>query len=224
MKLFLNDKPVWIVQLGEQLDGSNYDAVLDGKNEIISKNLVGNVIIMGASPSHIDRLLKLLEVKKLKKLKEITFAVPDKKFAVEFVKDQFKIVKAAGGIVVKEDKILMIFRLKKWDLPKGKLRKKEDSEKGAKREVEEECNIKVEVKEKICKTWHTYVRKGRRILKKTTWYLMENVNDSMMRPQIEEYIEDVRWMDKRDVKKASKNSYRSIEEVLDNFYKEKTIL
>ncbi len=224
MKLFLNDKPVWIVQLGEQLDSSGYDAVLDGKNEIISKNLVGNVIIMGASPSHIDRLLKLLEVKKLKKLKEITFAVPDKKFAVEFVKDQFKIVKAAGGIVVKEDKILMIFRLKKWDLPKGKLRKKEDSVKGAKREVEEECNIKVEVKEKICKTWHTYVRKGRRILKKTTWYLMENVNDTMMRPQIEEYIEEVRWMDKKDVKKATKNSYRSIEEVLDNFYKEKTIL
>jgi len=224
MKLFLNDKPVWIVQLGEQLDSSAYDAVLDGKNEIISKNLVGNVIIMGASPSHIDRLLKLLEVKKLKKLKEITFAVPDRKFAVEFVKDQFKIVKAAGGIVVKEDKILMIFRLKKWDLPKGKLRKKEDSEKGAKREVEEECNIKVEVKEKICKTWHTYVRKGRRILKKTTWYLMENVNDSMMRPQIEEYIEEVRSMHKKNFKKASKNYNRSIEEVLDNFYKEKTIL
>jgi 8-oxo-dGTP pyrophosphatase MutT (NUDIX family) len=96
------------------------------------------------------------------------------------------------------------------------LKRKEDSMKGAKREVEEECNIKVEVKDKIGATWHTYTQKGKKILKKTTWYEMVCTDDSNMKPQLKEFIDEVRWMDKKEVKKALKNSYRSIEEV---FYK-----
>jgi 8-oxo-dGTP pyrophosphatase MutT (NUDIX family) len=118
--------------------------------------------------------------------------------------------------VTKGEKIMMIYRLKRWDLPKGKLKRKEDSMKGAKREVEEECNIKVEVKDKIGATWHTYTQKGKKILKKTTWYEMVCTDDSNMKPQLKEFIDEVRWMDKKEVKKALKNSYRSIEEV---FYK-----
>ena len=35
----------------------------------------------------------------------------------------FKVVKAAGGVIENENKqILFIYRLKKWDLPKGKKR------------------------------------------------------------------------------------------------------
>jgi ADP-ribose pyrophosphatase YjhB (NUDIX family) len=162
--------------------------------------------------------LRIIEFKKLKKLKAISFAVSDYETVVDFIKDQFKIIKASGGIVKKGDKVLMIFRLKKWDLPKGKLKKDEDSLKGAKREVEEECNIKVDVREKLCSTWHTYIRKDRRILKKTNWYIMNCADDSNMRPQLEEFIEEVKWMKKEDVQKALKNSYLSIEEVFSEFY------
>ena len=114
----------------------------------------------------------------------------------------------------------MIYRLNKWDLPKGKLKKKESPVEGAKREVEEECNIRVLSQEKICATWHSYIRKGKRILKKTDWYLMNCTDDSEMGPQMEELIEDVRWFERKDVKKALKGSYRSIEEVF-NIYTEK---
>ncbi|MFN3405985.1 MAG: NUDIX hydrolase [Cytophagaceae bacterium] len=222
MKLFLNDKAINIIALTEDINQQDYDVVLNGNEEITSKKLSGQVLVVEGSPNHIYRLIKILEVKKLKRLSSVTFAVSDKEQTIDFVKDQFKIIKAAGGLVRKGDKILMIYRLDKWDLPKGKLEKKEDTKEGAQREVEEECNIKVEVKEKLCKTWHTYVRKGKRILKRTDWYVMDCLNDSKMEPQVEEDIDEVRWMDKKEVKKALKNSYASIQEVFENFYNKDT--
>jgi ADP-ribose pyrophosphatase YjhB (NUDIX family) len=218
MKIFVNDKPVKIISFEERNNVVGYDTILKGGDEITSKKLIGHVIIQNATTLQIERLLRILEFKKLKKLLAITFAVSDYETVKDFIKDQFKIIKASGGVVRKGDKVLMIFRLKKWDLPKGKLKKDEDSLKGAKREVEEECNIKVEVREKLCSTWHTYIRKDRRILKKTDWYIMNCADDSNMRPQLEEFIEEVKWMKKDDVQKALKNSYLSIEEVFSEFY------
>lgn len=218
MKIFINDKPLKLLQYDSQNFVQGYDTVLTGKEEITSKRLVGHVIVQDATTIQIERLLKLLELKKLKKLIAISFAVSDLDTTIDFIKDQFKIIKASGGVVRKGDKVLMIYRLKKWDLPKGKLKKGEDSLKGAKREVEEECNIKVEVREKLCSTWHTYIRKDKRILKKTNWYIMNCSDDSNMRPQLEEFIEDVKWMKKEDIQKALKNSYLSIEEVFSQFY------
>jgi 8-oxo-dGTP pyrophosphatase MutT (NUDIX family) len=120
--------------------------------------------------------------------------------------------------VRKGEKVLLIYRLKKWDLPKGKLKKGEDPLKGAKREVEEECNIRVDVRDKICSTWHTYTRKDKRILKRTDWYLMNCTDDSNMRPQIEEFIDDVKWMKKEDALKCIRSSYASIDEVMTQFF------
>ncbi len=218
MKIFINDKPVKLIQFEDRNNVVGYDSLLKGTDEITSKKLTGHVLIQNASTLQIERLLRIIELKKLKKLKAITFAMADLETAVDFVKDQFKIIKASGGVVKKGDKVLMIYRLKKWDLPKGKLKKAEDPIKGAKREVEEECNIKVEVREKLCSTWHTYIRKDKRILKKTNWYIMNCADDSNMRPQLEEFIEEVKWMKKDEVQKALKNSYLSIEEVFSEFY------
>jgi 8-oxo-(d)GTP phosphatase len=220
MKIFINDKPVKISGLnGKSLDNKDYDVILDDKDEISSKKLVGKVAVNNATINQIERFLKLGEVKKLKKLESITFKVPNEASAKQFIKDHFKIIKASGGLVTKGEKILMIYRLKKWDFPKGKLKRNEDTLKGAKREVEEECNIKVEVREKIGSTWHTYTQKGKRILKKTDWYEMLCMDDSNMKPQLKEFIEEVKWMDKKEVKKVLKNSYKSIEQVFNKYSK-----
>ena len=218
MKLFINEKPVRIVSLGGHITGEGYDVVLTNHDEILSKKLRGKVLIKTASLIQIDNFLRLAEIKKLKKLEAITFNVLDKEVATEYIKDHFKIIKAAGGVVRKGDKFLMIYRLKKWDLPKGKLEKMEDSRTAAKREVEEECNVRVEVKEKICSTWHSYTR-GKRILKKTDWYEMSCIDDSGMKPQVVENIEEVCWMDIKEVNKALKNSYGSIEQVFNKYEK-----
>ena len=60
----------------------------------------------------------------------------------------------------------------------------------------------------------------KKILKKTSWYEMSCLDDSNMKPQLKEFIDEVRWMDKKEVKKALKNSYRSIEEVFNKYSKD----
>jgi 8-oxo-dGTP pyrophosphatase MutT (NUDIX family) len=120
-------------------------------------------------------------------------------------------VKAAGGIVKNDaNELLMIHRLGKWDLPKGKMDKGEIPTQTAVREVEEECNIKVKLLDKACTSWHTYTFKGKSVLKQTKWYHMECLDDSEMRPQQEEDIEDIRWMDAAKVEAAILNTYLSI--------------
>jgi len=219
MKLFINDKPLKVIQFVSNQPVFDYDTIIGSTEEILSNKLIGKVIIQQATPRQLERLIRIMELKRLKKLTSITFSVDDYEFMVEFIKDQFKVIKAAGGVVRKQDKILLIFRLGKWDLPKGKLKKKEEFIKAAKREVEEECSVKVDVKEKICTTWHTYVRKGKRILKRTDWYEMNCTDDSNMQPQLAEFIEDLKWMSYKDAVRSVKNSYASIQEVLSEYYR-----
>ena len=55
---------------------------------------------------------------------------------------QFDLIEAAGGIVQNDQKqMLFIYRLNKWDLPKGKVEKGENFEQAAIREVEEETGV-----------------------------------------------------------------------------------
>jgi 8-oxo-(d)GTP phosphatase len=127
-------------------------------------------------------------------------------------------VKAAGGLVRKKDKFLMIYRMKKWDLPKGKREKGEKNSKAAVREVEEECNVSVKIGGKICTTWHTYTMNKRAMIKKTRWYVMDVIDDSKMRPAFAEDIEETRWMNRKEVYHALEHSYKSISYVFEQYY------
>jgi ADP-ribose pyrophosphatase YjhB (NUDIX family) len=176
------------------------------------------VLVKNASVEMIDQFLLFLKQNKFKKLQEITFSVDDYEKVVEDIKKDYTIVKAAGGLVLNEGEVLMIWRLKKWDLPKGKLNKGEKPKKAAVREVEEECNVKVKPGKKICHTWHTYKQNGRRILKKTYWYRMYCIDDSNMKPQLEENIEDIQWMNESELKEAFYNTYPSIRDVFRHYY------
>lgn len=221
MKIFVNDIPINIIKSDEPIDLAHYEEIVEGHalTAIEDLKLKDDVLIRKASTEQIDKLLKYMKGRKLKKLDSITVTVNDHKSVKHFVKSKFKIIEAAGGVVRNDDKVLLIYRLGVWDLPKGKLEKKEDIADGALREVEEECNVEVELREKICSTWHTYTRNGKRILKKTTWYAMNCINDSKMKPQVEEDIEEVRWMNPREVRSAMYNSYPSIRHVFNEYYK-----
>jgi 8-oxo-(d)GTP phosphatase len=225
MNLFINDKPIRIVELRDSmLAGNTYDLVLNAQLGALKANMMlGRVLVINASTSLITKLLDLFRDKKrgpsqLKRLQSITFAVKNRKAVIRIIKSHFKIVEAAGGLVLKDDKILMMYRLKKWDLPKGKLEKNEKPKLGALREVEEECNIKVQLDYKICSTWHTYSQNGSRMLKKTKWYAMTCLDDSKMKPQLEEDIEELIWMGPEEIRVALFTSYASIRHVLTSFY------
>lgn len=219
MKLFVNDTPVEIVDARLPPDSAQFEMTVDVRQQALdTTRLKDDVLITHASDLHIKRCLDSFGKKQVKKLDSITFVVDDRRATVDAIKQQFKIIKAAGGVVRKADKILMIYRLGKWDLPKGKLEGKEKPKEGGRREVEEECSVRVVAQDKICHTWHTYTRHGKKILKKTHWFAMDCLDDSAMQPQLDENITDVRWMSREEVRQALYNSYFSIRYVLRQYY------
>lgn len=222
MKIFINDIPFRIIPTGKKVVLKNYDMILvEATDKIDFNTFHGDVLIQHASTEIIHRYLQLLKSKTNKKVDSITFQVDNFDEAIRFIKSEYTFIKAAGGLVENDNHLLMIYRLKKWDLPKGKLDNGEDIETTAIREVEEECNIKVRMKEKICNTYHTYKRNGKNILKKTYWYEMECIDDSGLRPQVEEDIEEARWMTHGEIHAALYNSYPSIRQVFRKYYKKK---
>jgi hypothetical protein len=135
------------------------------------------------------------------------------------IENYFKITMAAGGVVVEKNKVLMIYRLGKWDLPKGKLELQEPIRQAAVREVYEECGIKAIIKQKLCSTWHNYTQDHINFLKKTTWYTMDCIETHNMSPQKTEGITELSWMDTLQQQVALQNSYASIRYVLDVYAK-----
>ena len=128
----------------------------------------------------------------------------------------FKWIDAAGGIVRNEKKeALFIFRLGKWDLPKGKLLKKESPEDGAIREVKEETGLQnLELVRSLPPTYHIYQRKGKTILKRTFWFEMSADSSQPLNPQKEENISDIVWAGFEKRSEFVQNTYASIRELL----------
>lgn len=219
MNLFVNDIPVIILKPGKQPDLGQFNSTVDVRKAPITKaDLINNVWVVNVKMVHLGIILDLIDSKVPIALRSLVISVEDYDVVKEFLKGRFRIVKAAGGLVRKKDRFLMIYRQKKWDLPKGKKETGERSRETAVREVEEECNVKVRLGKKISTTWHTYTMNKHAMLKKTRWYNMEIVDDSKMRPSVEEDIEDVRWMNQKEVYHALENSYNSIRFVFEEYY------
>ena len=115
-------------------------------------------------------------------------------------KSNFNFVKAAGGVVENNNsELLMIYKNKTWDLPKGKVEYKESSEVAAIREVEEETNLnKLSILSDSFSTYHIYRELSNSTivyLKETKWFLMHTGSKSdLIMPQINEGITKVKWM------------------------------
>lgn len=220
MYIFVNNKAV------EIFNDSQHHTVYDSEIFVLkdTKNyeeLSGKILVMDTNNINIFRFIEYLQEHEISNLNSIHFYTRNlEKFKKE-LKIYFEFVKAAGGVVKnKAGKILMMKRNGRWDLPKGKAEKNETSEITAIREVEEECNVKVTIGDKLCSTWHTYVSKGKLIVKRTRWYNMNLVSDKLMSPQAEEGIEELQWMNDIEVDMALKNSYNTISHIIENYRKQ----
>ena len=121
--------------------------------------------------------------------------------AFDKFKKEFKNIFAGGGLIKKDGQYLFIYRLKKWDLPKGKLEMGESPEDGAIRECEEECGItKLKIIKDLTPRYHMYEHKKGYALKKTYWYLMDTQHEGKLIPQLEENIEKVEWFNEQKIK------------------------
>ena len=129
---------------------------------------------------------------------------------------EFIIIEAAGGLIKNnKEEILFIYRHDKWDLPKGKLEKKETPEKAAVRECQEECGLKdITLNDFLINTYHIYLFKKGWALKKTHWYNML-CNEIDLVPQLEESITDIGWKNKIEIPGMLNNTYYNIIDVLD---------
>ena len=136
------------------------------------------------------------------------------------VSDCFKYIEAAGGLVTLPDgRILLIERLGKWDLPKGKAEKGESLQETAIREVMEECGLKTSPKitGELTHTFHTYHRGGKHILKHTAWYMMLYDGDETLHPQFDEDITRAVWLPANQLNIVLQNTYKSIKQVIENY-------
>ncbi|GIV43839.1 MAG: hypothetical protein KatS3mg035_0962 [Bacteroidia bacterium] len=130
-------------------------------------------------------------------------------------------IEAAGGIIKNsENQYLMIFRLGKWDLPKGKIDPGESPEETAIREIEEEVNIPkdlLKIEKLIGLTYHIYLQKNQYMVKSTFWYdIFCSCENQTIKPQLEENITEIRWFTKEELLKL--DTYPSIQSILETYF------
>ena len=129
---------------------------------------------------------------------------------------KFTLVHAAGGFIKNEkNELLVIYRKGKWDLPKGKMDKGETAEVCVVREVKEETGLKnVQLVAPLTTTYHTYHEGSRFILKETLWFKMMADSKQELVPQKEEDINEVKWVNEKELKECLKNSWHAIEDIV----------
>jgi len=197
-KVFINDKGFYFTN-----------------NKEFIKSLNNCLVIKFFSTSLIDGLYQLL--KEDNSTEHIIFNVKNIEEAFSAFLTHFKLIKAAGGWVKNtEGKSLFIFRLGKWDLPKGKIEKGEQNNVAAIREVQEECGItKLNITKQLTDTFHLYELNDEVILKQTFWYEMETNFEGKLVPQLEEDITKAVWFSNQEIsQKVLTNTYASIKELI----------
>ena len=194
--------------------------IFHGKHRIYLSNIESDIgkhkpdfIFKKPKKEQIKETLKVSK-KATKPLKILLLGNPDK--ILKRVIREFKYKIAAGGIVENgAGKILLMKRLGKWDLPKGKLDKGETIEECALREIEEETGAAdLMVKSSFAETYHTYYRNDKWIIKHTHWYIVKCQDDSRLSPQEEEDIDQVAWVDHTTIDLLKIDTYPAIRKLL----------
>lgn len=206
-KIYVNDTPVFLVNTSE---ASKFAADFDQK---LSARYMGN-------PKFLLQYIDMLE--KTDRYDAIIIYHTNTKKLFKDFKRLFKRINAAGGAVFNpNNKLLAIYRLKYWDLPKGKIDEGEKKKKAAIREVQEETGIQdVKIVRKLNKTLHTYrLENGKRILKYTYWYVMKT-SDTTLIPQTEEHIEEAKWIEPEGFINKGLKTYGSIRDVISSLSSE----
>ena len=153
-------------------------------------------------------------------LKEValTYSEPDTFFRI--FRSIFTELPAAGGVVLRNDKLLFICRKKIWDLPKGKIDRGESAKEAALREVEEECGIVGHrITKSLLSTYHIYqstnkYEQAEWIFKETQWFEMSYSGDNHGTPETAEEITRVKWFARNELEEAWSNTYGNLKQVI----------
>jgi len=165
----------------------------------------------------LDDLVEKLETYDPSEIVWLTSTNPEK--VMERLFSDFVHIDAAGGVVKRKNKYLLIKRNGIWDIPKGKVEDNESIENAAIREIEEECGISdVVITIPLLVTYHTYVFRKEKVLKKTTWFKMEYFGKKKLTVQVEEGITKAKWCKRDKIFELGKRSYASIQDVIGTYF------
>lgn len=191
-KIFVNDKPIVLTTtVGQETDFKNY--------------LLSTV--------KLRRVIKELNSTDLKEIRLV--GKKEKKLLKKFLKKLPNVVAGGGKVFNSKGEVLFIYRNDKWDLPKGKIEKKESIEDCAIREVEEETGVKgLEIVKPLDTTYHIFKRNGRHKIKVTHWFEMKTSYSGSLNPENNEGITKADWLCSEQVEKAMENSYANIKQLI----------
>lgn len=131
-----------------------------------------------------------------KSSKDITAHCNDSRQLLQYIHNNFIFVKAAGGIVEKNDgQRLLMVRNERYDLPKGKVEPGETLAQAALRETSEETGLShLSLGKLLLKTYHIYNLYGGWHFKQTSWFAIKANNTDGLLPQTEEGITQLQWL------------------------------
>lgn len=191
-KVFVNDKPIVLTtEVSKETDFKNY---------LLKTVKIGKVIKDLRKPS-------IKEARLIGKNK--------KKLLKKFLKKLPNVIAGGGKVYNEKGEILFIYRNDKWDLPKGKVDRKETIEAAALREVEEETGVKnLKIIKPLETTYHIFKRNGRHRIKITYWFEMKTSYSGKLQPEEIEGITKVEWLNQNKIQNALENSYANIKTLI----------
>ena len=167
------------------------------------------IVVLPLKNIKLKKVIKILNNKNIKSVH--LFYKKRDKLLKHFFKIIPTVIAARGKILNSKSDTLFIYRNDKWDLPKGKVEKKEQLSETAIREVIEETGIKgTSITKPLDITYHIFKRDEEYRLKITYWFEMFSDYDGEFTPQLNEGISDVKWIKKEDLENIKNNSYPNI--------------
>ena len=133
----------------------------------------------------------------------------------------------SGGIVLKDNQILFIYKKGKWDLPKGKIEDGKKRRETAIIETSEETGLpesELKILKKAIPTYYYKEMNGETILKKTYWYVIEfirSISRSLI-PDQHEGITECKWCSIDNLDDVLNDSYERVRYLIDFFLKSPT--
>ena len=129
---------------------------------------------------------------------------------------------AAGGLVLCGGHVLLIRKHGLWDIPKGKVKKKEPPERCARREIAEETGLKrkmLAIRRPLCRTSYISYYSGKPFNKTVHWFLLDydgKLTDPLD-PDLSENIDHCAWIlieDLLDTMQTARPYLRAVRAVL----------